>query len=349
MVPGLILETSDTRNPHFVLRVDPHAWPAQVDHAAGELAALHANRRQHTDGPRLCALEAQLREWLAPELERLPERARLLVVQPAQLRPLDLALLLPGACGGFQAHWAITPIFTDRGEAAQIALALRRPPLTPRHVSFLRAAADSARSLDEKLVDLALAAARHAGATATVTCDGGAVLRFLRDPSSDVRVLIAHSPRANRITVGAHALELPDLSNLHGPVELDLSICHSTPWGTALAPKTAIVTSCSSTVALHDIACVHAELWTGRLRRQRTTSGYFDSGFAYGEALVQAAALLRDPMYLNTDMALELLAQTPETEHDDLLPDRCLAPPRTPRRVARRVSRRFAHAIRRRS
>lgn len=346
---GLCVAACAGHESTFVAHVDPSRWPAHITRATDELARLHTNRRQHVDGPHLYALVTQVRDWLATEIPPLPDDVRLLLVQPSWLRPLDLARLLPTICEVYRSRWAITPVFTDRDESTQITLALARPPLSPDRVSILRAAAHARREPDEKLVDLALTAARRAGATVAVTRDRDVVLKFLRDaPREAVRVLIAHSPRANHITVGREPLLLPDLSDQSGPLELDLSICHGTPWARGCAPRNSFVSSCSSLLALHDLARVHAELWTGRLRCQKTTVGYLDGQFSYGEAFIQAAALACNLMNRETDAALDLLACSATSTHVDLDPtDPCHPYPRVSRRLARRVGRAFAAELRR--
>ena len=343
---GLHIEASHAVAEEFTLRVNPSDWPPRVGEAAEGLATLHADRRQNTDGTRLRAFETRMREWLGRELEEVPERARMFVLQPAALRPVDLVTLVPAAAIEFRTHWAITPLFDDRDQEQQLALARRRLPLAADRVAILRAAVDDDRTLDEKLVDRALAAARAAGAAARVTHDVDAVHRFLaeRAPDIAVRVLIAHSPRGGYLAVGSTRLRLPTRLEYGGPCELDLTVCHGTPWATAAAPRDTLITSCSGAVALYDVACVHAELWTGALRRRLARSNYFTGGFAYGEALVQARALVRHAMDRNVDIALDLLTKPGEDEHDDSSPTRGPGAACTPRRLARRIGRAFAAA-----
>lgn len=347
---GLHIEAIPAAASAFTLRVDPSDWPPRVGEAVKALAAMHEDRRQNTDGTWLRALETQVRDWLRAQLERIPEHARLFVLQPAALRLIDLVSLLPAASAEFRMHWAVTPIFDDRDQDEQLAQALRRPRLSADHVAILRAAVNDARTLDEKLVDRALAAARAAGASVVVTYDGDDVHRFLanRTVGAAVRVLIAHSPRIGYLSVGSTRLRLPALLEYGDLCELDLTVCHSTPWAMSTAPRNMVITSCSGAVALYDVACAHAELWTGTLRRRLVRADYFESGFTYGEALVQARALVRHSMDRNIDIALALLAEQKDDLHDDIISlSRDPRAPCTPRRLARRIGRAFAAANRR--
>jgi hypothetical protein len=282
-------------HPVLVGRLLVERWPAALQDVARRL--LSARRVDHTE--EFLSLERELQGWIADAFSHLERGARIYLIQDAGLRGLDLAALIPTAFAPPRLDLAVTPIFGDGFLPARIERALARPACRPSDVAILDAFQEEG-SLDARKLAAALHIAERRGVTIGRSSDARQVREFLASAPAPGRthVLIAHSPSDGVVSIGRTKVSWSYLNRggevsagLVAPVELDVSVCGSSPFAAEM-PNT-YVSAASGHLWVADVANVHHELWTSTWRRRLGGDDYWTSGFCYGEALQQARALHR--------------------------------------------------------